>query len=226
MKAALRVGVLLVLLMASLAWAASSARRAAADNPPPPGFLAGTGNLQGTELVDDGAFTGAICIRRPSPSSGCGGREPTTGRPPTALTWCTPPRSRLTQTLYGDGPLQVQVEKPSPTTTARTGRMAPPTRLVRRVTADPGGVPDLRGRPRVPPRRQRRPGAVHRPPAPSRGGQPTTAQPNPFLRPVDADADCTVVGNAAGDAGHRRRPGLHRPSPTRASTTPVSAATA
>jgi hypothetical protein len=85
---------------------------ALADTTPPPGEFAGSGSLAGTERVDEGHFTGSICIEETKSIYALRGIGTYKGR--TAGGQDVVYRASIDeangQTLYADGPIQVEVE--------------------------------------------------------------------------------------------------------------------
>src|SRR4051795_5458942 len=78
---------------------------------PPPGERAGSGNIEGTEVVQDEAFTGAICLKTTKSIFGLRGVGTYEGR--TATGQAVVYKAEIntsTQTLYADGPIHIDVE--------------------------------------------------------------------------------------------------------------------
>ncbi|HUR17304.1 MAG TPA: Ig-like domain-containing protein, partial [Acidimicrobiales bacterium] len=101
----------LVVMLASMA---APVVPAAADHAPPPGPVSGTGNLEGTEAVQDEQFLGAPCFRVTRSVFALRGAGDYHGR--TASGEAVVYRAQIGegQRLYADGPLRVEVENTSP----------------------------------------------------------------------------------------------------------------
>ena len=113
-----RLGALCLLVFSTLVLTAGLAVPASAADPPPPaGVPAGSGDLAGTERIDDWTWssTGAICIHATRSVFALGGIGTYHGR--TASGQEAVYRAQLdnqSQTLYGDGPIKVEVENTQP----------------------------------------------------------------------------------------------------------------
>ncbi len=173
-------------------------RAAAAD--PPPGELKGSGSLAGTELVQEERFTGSICFEATKTLFGLRGIGTYHGRTAAGGEVVYKAEISGNQTLFGDGPIQVQVEN---TQTYYHGPYGT------HGTSDATCAPATAGTP-VPaefrvlaPDHLYRLDGANQVPCVGHGTYARTgADDNPNWHAQWAfDADCTVVGNAAGTPG-------------------------
>lgn len=101
-----RLGLLLALVLVAL-----PAVPASADHGPPPGpVVSGTGNLQGAETVEEQEFTGSLCFRASRTVFSLRGAGTYHGRTTGGQEVAYKGEIASGQTLYADGPIQLEVE--------------------------------------------------------------------------------------------------------------------
>lgn len=100
-------------LLMALAAAVVQAVPSAADHAPPPGQLAGSGSLEGTETFQDEVFTGGLCFKVTRSVFRLRGAGTYKGRTSTGQEVVYKAEIAPGGTLYGNGPLQVEVENSS-----------------------------------------------------------------------------------------------------------------
>ena len=99
-----------VLVMVALALLALPGLPAAADHTAPPGEVAGSGSLEGTETLQDEQFTGSLCFEVTRSVFGLRGAGTYVGRTSSGQEAVYKAEIGQGETLYGNGPLLVEVE--------------------------------------------------------------------------------------------------------------------
>ena len=219
-------GFRLLLMVVATAVVAVPAVPAAAEPAPPAGEPAGAGSLEGTEAVEEWDWSGnGICIAATKTIYALGGIGTYEGRAATGEEVVY--RAELddpNQTLYGDGPIKVEVENPEPYYYGPFGTHG---------TTDSSCAPATTGTPIAADFRifaadhiYKLDGAGAQVPCLgtgtfSRGVQNQTTQPytHQWHSEWTLSEDCTVVGNAAGTPGTGTAPpqtahthaGVHEP---------------
>ncbi|HUR22406.1 MAG TPA: Ig-like domain-containing protein, partial [Acidimicrobiales bacterium] len=191
-------------MVVALVMVAAPALPASANHAPPPGdVVTGSGSLEGTELLQDEEFTGSICFRATKSIFGLRGTGTYTGR--TAGGQEVVYRADIGQgeTLYGNGPLRVEVEN---TATYYHGPYGT------HGTSDTSCAPATAGSPVPAEFRIFAPDHVYRldgtnAQVPCKGqgsfarGDGASGDPARWVAEWTLAEDCVVVGNQAGSSG-------------------------
>jgi hypothetical protein len=198
-----RPGRMLLLAMVALILAALAPVPASADHAPPPGDLAGSGEVHGTEIVQEEAFTGSLCLRATKTVFGLRGVGTYYGR--TAGGQDVVYKAELSgpsQTLYGDGPVRLELENTETYYHGPYGTHGTSDASCAPATA--GGAVPAEFRIFAPEHIYRLDGTGAQGPCKgqgtfTRGGG--TAEASRWHADWTLTDDCTVVGNAAGTPG-------------------------
>ncbi|MCA1683821.1 MAG: Ig-like domain-containing protein, partial [Actinobacteria bacterium] len=189
----------------SLAFVVVPAITARADDPPPPpGELTGTGSVSGTEIVQDQTFTGSVCFEATKSIFGLRGAGTYYGRTAAGQNVVYQTSLSSGQTLYGDGPIHLEVEN---TQTYYHGPFGT------HGTSDASCSPATAGSPVPAKFRLFATDHVYRLDASNnqvpctgqgsfeRGNSSNTNDTTHWYAEWNLDADCTVGGNASGTPG-------------------------
>ncbi len=191
-----------------------AALRAAAAPPPAPGVPAGAGHLEGTEIVDDGSFlgsTGALCLIERKSIYGLRGVGTYKGKAPSGQEVVYRAAVDQGQPVYSYGPLEIQVENIDTYYMDPYGTHGTDSSCSAATIGDP--VP-AEFRIFASDHVYRLDGTGAQAPCPGHGSFARGDRTDPINAGAHVraawtlDADCTVVGNAAGTLGTGIAPAL------------------
>jgi hypothetical protein len=192
-----RLAALSLLMLTTVALLAVPVTRAGADPAPPAGYAAGTGNFEGTETFQDEQFLGIPCFKTTRSVFGLQGVGTYEGVTPGGQPVVYKAEIASGQTLYGNGPLHIEVENTQLYYHGPKGTAGPTD-----TTCATNGIPvTAEFRIWATDHVYRLDGANVQVPCVGHGTFTRGPQGEDWNAQWTLDSDCTVVGNAAGTPG-------------------------